>query len=239
MLGYKVELEAFEGPLDLLLHLIRKNDVEITNIPIALILDQYWDYLNLMDELNIDLAGDFLLMASELAHIKSRMLLPKPEPELEPEEDPRAQLMQRLLEYQRYREVSERLWQLPQLDRDVFKRRAKVEVAALPRLSCEIHALLQSYHALISRVDAPPLEPLAREHLKVTDRMYELLEILRSKPYVAFFSLCRDAAARELLVVTFLAILEMARLKWLGLTQAEPGAEIYLRPRELEEEAIA
>jgi segregation and condensation protein A len=120
---YTVRLEMFEGPLDLLLHLIKKNEINITDIPIALITEQYLDYLKLMKELNLDVAGDYLLMASTLLHIKSKMLLPpSPEQEEEGGEDPRAELVRRLLEYQKYKEAAAELERRPMLDRDVFIR---------------------------------------------------------------------------------------------------------------------
>ncbi len=230
---YKVDLEVFEGPLDLLLHLIKKNDVNIVDIPIAFILEQYMGYLDLLEELNIDLAGDFLLMASELAHIKSKMLLPDHGEGEDDEErgDPRADLIRRLLEYQRYKEAAEVLVQRPMLGRDVFTHGVPVEDdgEATP-MEVQLFDLVSCFNELLKKAPRQTVHEIQVERVSVTERIYELMDLLRDKAMVEFRGLFEKDATRDKLIVTFLAILEMARLKMLQVTQSQPYGEIYLVP---------
>ena len=231
---YKVDLDVFEGPLDLLLHLIRKNDVDIVDIPISLILEQYMEYLGLLEELNIDLAGDFLLMASELAHIKSRLLLPDhQESEEEEVEDPRADLIRRLLEYQRYKEAAEELIRRPMLGRDVFIPQVppeEIEAEEAP-VEVDLFHLVSCFYELLRKAPKKTIHEVQVERVSVTERIYELMDFLRNKSTVEFTSLfVGQELVREKLIVTFLAVLEMVRLKMIQVTQAQRYGEIYLIP---------
>lgn len=231
---YKVELEVFEGPLDLLLHLIKKHDVDILDIPVTLVLDQYMNYINLMEEMNIDLAGDFLLMASELAHIKSKMLLPKQEQgDLEEEEeDPRSELIKRLLEYQRYKEAATELTQRPMLGRDVFHQAGSAELLEPEEeiVEVELFSLISCFYEMLQKAPAKTVHEVSGESISVTDRIYEIMDGLKEKEMVAFFSLFENDKTRPQMILTFLAVLEMTRLKMLKITQAESLGEIYLKP---------
>ena len=231
---YKVDLEVFEGPLDLLLHLIKKDDVDIFDIPISHILDQYMEYLNLMEEMNIDLAGDFLLMASELAHIKSKMLLPDQGKGLEEEEgeDPRADLIRRLLEYQRYKDAAQELRSRPMLGRDVFQHGVPHEDFDEEEgpLEVEIFHLISCFNDLLKKIPKNKAHEIAAERISVPDRIYEIMALVQGKEMVEFHSLFEEHATRDRMIVTFLAILEMARLKMLKITQVDPNSEIYLVP---------
>jgi len=150
-----VRLETFEGPLDLLLHLIKKNEIDIYDIPIAMITEQYLEYLDMMRELNIEVAGDYLVMAAELGLIKSKMLLPKPEPEKEEEEDPRAELVRRLLEYQRYKDAAEKLVKFEILERDVFARIGQDEKEQRNQLiKADLWSLIEAFREICKRMDS-------------------------------------------------------------------------------------
>ncbi len=231
---YKVDLDLFEGPLDLLLHLIKKNDLDIVDIPVAFILEQYMAHLDLLEELNIDLAGDFLLMASELAHIKSRLLLPDQGEGEEEDElgDPRADLVRRLLEYQRYKEAAQELMQRPMLGRDVFTHGLPPEEpeAEESPVEADLFHLLSSFHELLKKAPKATVHEVHIERVSVTERIYELMDFFRNKTMLEFSALFEKEATRDRLIVTFLAILEMARLKMLQVTQAESYGQIYLVP---------
>jgi Uncharacterized conserved protein len=232
--AYKVDLEMFEGPLDLLLHLIRKNDVDILDIPVTLLLEQYLEYLNLLEELNIDLAGDFLLMASELAHIKSKLLLPDTGEEgaAEEEGDPRAELVRRLLEYQRYKEAAEILVKRPMLGRDVFTQGHPpddFEAEAEP-VEVDVFQLVSCFSEILKKAPKKTIHEVQVERVSVTERIYELMDRLREQKMVEFSTLFEGEVTRERLIVTFLAILEMSRLKLLQVQQSANCGEIYLLP---------
>ncbi|MFO1463595.1 MAG: segregation/condensation protein A [bacterium] len=232
--AYKVDLEVFEGPLDLLLHLIKKNDVDILNIPISLVLEQYMEYLNLLEELNIDLAGDFLLMASELAHIKSKLLLPDYDKKDEEEEgdDPRAELIRRLLEYQRYKEAATALASRPMLGRDVFSHNIPpdpIEEEESP-VEVDLFQLISCFYEMLKKAPKQTVHEVRVERVSVTERIYELMDRLRGQSMAEFRSLFEGQATRERLIVTFLAVLEMVRMKVLHLTQNQTYGEIYLVP---------
>ena len=175
---YKVDLEVFEGPLDLLIHLIKKNDVDILDIPIALVLEQYMEYIGLMEEMNIDLAGDFLLMASELALIKSRMLLPQDAQvdEIEEGEDPRSELIQRLLEYQRYKEAAQELIERPMLGRDVFLTNnpdIEVESEEEAPIEADLFQLLSSFHKILQKA---PKQKIHEVHAERINTLFTVLQ---------------------------------------------------------------
>jgi segregation and condensation protein A len=232
--NYRVDLDLFEGPLDLLLHLIKKNDLDILDIPIAFILQQYLDYLNLLEELNIDLAGDFLLMASELAHIKSKLLLPDQggEEAEEGAEDPRFDLIKRLLEYQRYKEAAQTLDARPMLNRDVFIHRSPAEDSQpdAEKVEVDLFQLVHCFHELLKKAPKVTVHEVEGERISVSERIYELMDQLKEKEVTEFSKLFEGDVTRPQLVVTFLAILEMVRLKLLHIKQAGALDEIYLTP---------
>jgi segregation and condensation protein A len=226
--AYAVKLPAFEGPLDLLLHLIRLNEVEITDIPIARVCEQYLEYLDLMRELNLDVAGEYLLMAATLAWIKSRMLLP-PEPGEGDEEgpDPRAELIARLLEYERYKEASEELAGRRWLGRDVFAARGP-EPEPPPEGEREIEVgLFELVEALRRALASAPVAGRAHEvetePITVRERMIAVMRLLETRESAPFEDALLDAgrpASRALIVATFLAVLELTRLAALRIFQA-------------------
>lgn len=231
---YKVDLEVFEGPLDLLLHLIKKNDVDIFHIPISVVLEQYMDYLGVIEEMNIDLAGDFLLMASELAHIKSKLLLPADEQGEEEDDgdDPRSDLIQRLLEYQRYKEAAQELLARPMLGRDVFQQGVPFEDVDEEEESMEVDLfqLISCFYDILKTVPKSTLHEVAADRISVTDRIYEIMAALKDCEMMEFTKLFDGQLTRQRMIVTFLAVLEMVRLKMLKITQSERMGEIYCRP---------
>ncbi|MBF0492266.1 MAG: segregation/condensation protein A [Deltaproteobacteria bacterium] len=232
--AYKINLPAFEGPLDLLMHLIRKNDVQVENIPIVTILEQYLHYINLMQELNIDLAGEFILMAAELAHIKSKMLLPEEKSEEEDEgEDPRAELARRLLEYQRFKDVASRLAERPFLGRDVFIHPPYRETGNIeePVLQADSYKLLLAFNGVLKRLKPEKYHEVAMERLSVSQRIYQLIEYFKTASSITFEEVFETAQTKGECIVTFLALLEMIRLKLIRVWQAEAQAAIRIELR--------
>jgi segregation and condensation protein A len=239
-----VKLSVFEGPLDLLLHLIRLNEVDVTDIPIALIAKQYLEYLGLMRELNLDVAGEYLLMAATLAWIKSRMLLP-PAPGEEEDEgaDPRAELIARLLEYQRFKEVAEELRERQILGRDVFEARGSSPESA-PEAEREIEVglieLLDAFRKILRGVESADLRhEVATETISVRERMIAVMDALHARDVIEFDQIFQTdgevSPSRTMVVVTFLAILELVRLSALCLYQGlgedgVPEGPIHVRP---------
>lgn len=227
----EVFLEAFEGPLDLLLYLIKRQNIDILDIPIADITHQYVKYIELMDVLQLELAGEYLLMAAMLAEIKSRMLLPRPEGEEGDEDDPRAELVRRLQEYERFKRAAEDIDELPRLERDVVPVTAEVVelrlVKALPDVS--IKELLVAFKDVMARAEMFSHHHISRETLSVRQRMSEVLSVLRSREFVEFVRLFKPEEGRMGVVVTFVAILELLRESVLELVQAEPFGPIHLR----------
>jgi segregation and condensation protein A len=221
---YTVRLEMFEGPLDLLLHLINKNELDITNIPIALITEQYWEYLRLMKVLNLDIAGEYLLMASTLLYIKSKMLLPTSSEEEEEEgEDPRAELVRRLLEYQKYKKAAVELERRPLLDRDVFIRLMTVDIdepAEEEKVEVSLFELLEAFRQVLERVKSETIHEVILERLSVEEKVQEILSLLqKEKRSVAFHHLFPEQASRRVIIVTFLAILELVKMKLVRIFQ--------------------
>ncbi len=226
--AYKVKLDAFEGPLDLLLHLIRKNEVNIYDIPIALITEQYLGYIELMQELNLDVAGEFLVMASTLIHIKSRMLLPRPETAQEAlfeEEDPREALVRRLLEHQKYKAAAELLHERETLRSAQFMR-PDARVAEIagddyePELEVDLFSLLSAFKQVLERARERPPVLLPPEQVSIETRIEQLLERLSETEACGFEDLFENDATRADMIVTFLALLEMIRLKLIRVFQS-------------------
>lgn len=233
-LDYTFRLEGFEGPLDLLLHLIQKNELDIFNIPIALVTEQYLEYLKLMKVLNLDVAGEYLLMASTLLHIKSKMLLPKSLEGEEEEEDPRAELARRLLEYQRYKEAAGELEKRPMLDRDVFIRLMAPELEEVPEeesIEVNLFELLEAFRQVLERVRADTVHEVILEHLSVEDKIQEILTLLeRENRSVVFHRLFPEQASRRVVVITLLAILELVKMKRIRIFQLVPFETIRVSP---------
>ena len=226
--AFPVKLSNFEGPLDLLLHLIKKNEVNIHDIPIALITQQYLDAIQLMQELNLDVAGEFLVMAATLIHIKSKMLLPRPETAAGvegEEEDPRDALVRRLLEHQKFKAAAELLHEREQL-RSAQWLRPDERVAELagddyePELEVDLFSLLTAFQAVVERAKLRPKVLLPPEQMPVEVRIEQLLERLSETEACGFEELFADVNDRGGLIVTFLALLEMIRLKLVRVFQA-------------------
>lgn len=233
--AYRVRIEEFEGPLDLLLHLIKKNEVDIYNIPIAAITRQYLDYMEIMKELNLDIAGEFLVMAATLLQIKSRMLLPAtPEEDGEAEvEDPRAELVRRLLEYQRYRDASQLLNCRNLLGREVFARKFdapefdELEPVEEPA-DVELFELIEAFQKVLARVSVDTFHDVVADGISIADRIGEVLSVLHVEKTVSFDALFTTGMTRDLLVVTFLSILELCKLKLIKVVQTENRGAIWL-----------
>ncbi len=233
---YTFRLENFEGPLDLLLHLINKDELNIFDIPIARITEQYLEYLKLMKVLNLDIAGEYLLMASTLLHIKSKMLLPKPSKEGEEEnvEDPRAELVRRLIEYQKYKMAADELIRRPILDRDFFVRLTSLkedEIKEEERIEATLFELLEAFRKLLERSEKESVHEVVLDRITVEDKMQDIINLLqREKRSIAFHLLFPENASRRLIIITFLAILELVKMKIIRLFQVAPFETIRISP---------
>ncbi len=238
--AYHVKLDAFEGPLDLLLHLIRKSELNVYDIPIAVITKQYLDYVDLMQEMNLDVAGEFLVMASTLIHIKSRMLLPRPDPSQEdggPEEDPREALVRRLLEHQKFKAAADLLHDRETL-RGAQYTRADASVAAAagepfePELEVDLFTLLSAFRGVLERANRRPRMVLPPDQISIEDRIQQLLARLSETEACGFEDLFADGdGSRPFMIVTFLALLEMIRLKMIRAFQSTGFGEIRIYKR--------
>ena len=226
----KVILEAFEGPLDLLLYLIRKENLDILDIPMAPLTRQYLEYVEIMRTKNLELAAEYLVMAAMLMEIKSRLLLPRP-PALETaEEDPRAELVRRLLEYERIRKAAHALDELPQAGRDVVAISLWIEKAAAERLpQVDPQDLAEAWRSLLYRARLSRHHHISREELSVREHMSGILRRLRERRVLEFAELFEPARGVAVLVVTFLALLELARELLIEITQSECFAPIYVK----------
>jgi segregation and condensation protein A len=230
--GYRVTLEnVYEGPMDLLIHLIKKNRVDIYDIPIALITDQYLAYLEWMTSLNIDLAGDFLLMASTLMHIKSRMLLPVHEA-CEQEEDPRQEIVRPLQEYMEMKSAAEKLLQRNILGETTFIRKPVLEEkpphSEQSLILVSVFELMEAFQKILENVSPEHRVDLTAETISVKDRISQIIDILEQRGTVAFDELFSSIASKSDIVITFLAILEMAKLNLIRIAQHFPGSTIRL-----------
>lgn len=227
-----VQLEIFEGPLDLLLHLIKKNEVSITDIPIATITEQYLSTLELIQSLNLDVAGEFLVMAATLIHIKSRMLLPPGEEEDEEEEggDPREELIRRLLEYQRFKEAAEELEKREILRRDVFVRPSEVpdEMESVEFEVLSLFDLISALRHVLDRFPEERVHEVTLERISVREKMSSLLDDLHRRGKVIFQSLFEAAVSRLEVVVTFLAMLELVKIRAIRVAQEEREGPIFI-----------
>ena len=227
----EVILDAFAGPLDLLLYLIRRQNLDILDIPVAEITRQYVGYIDLMVELKLELAADYLVMAAILAEIKSRLLLPRPEAIEAFEEDPRAELVRRLQEYERFRQAAESLDQLPRLERDTATAHAHVPDRQVIRVPPEVdlREMLLALRDVLKRAELFGHHTIARQTLSVRQRMGDVLKTLEDHQFHAFESLFRADEGRLGIVVTFLALLELAKEQLIDVVQNGPLETIYLK----------
>ena len=236
--NYPVHLENFDGPLDLLLHLIKKNEVNIYDIPVALITQQYLDYVNLMQELNLDVAGEFLVMAATLIHVKSRMLLPRPDPAQEdPEEDPREALVRRLLEHQKFKAAAELLHERETVRSAQWMRPDErvAEVAGEPEepeIEVDLFSLMSAFRQVLERAKQRPTMHLPPEQISIETRIEQLLARLSVTDACGFEELFADVQTKAGMIVTFLALLEMIRLKLVRVFQGGAFGEIRVYKRE-------
>jgi len=231
----KVRLEAFEGPLDLLLHLIQKNKLDIKDIPIALVTAQYLEYLDFMKALDVVIAGEYLVMAATLMHIKSRMLLPRPAPDDEDYEDPRLEIVRPLQELMEIRKGAEFLSQRPLLEVDVFLPGPEPELekmeqdnSARPLLEVSLHELVSAFKEVLGGSGLPRALEVAKAKVSLSARMEEITDLLNSKKRLSFFELFSPKQDRLYLIVTFMALLELAKLGKTRLIQEAPGRDIII-----------
>ncbi|MBY0249423.1 MAG: segregation/condensation protein A [Nitrospiraceae bacterium] len=233
-LPYQVRVEKFEGPLDLLLHLIKKNEINIYDIPIALIAQQYLEYIEAMKDLNLNVAGDFLVMAATLLQIKSKMLLPADEAALDEEDgpDPREELVRRLLEYKTYKEAATRLDGQEKMWREIFSREQPptepVETDETLLENVSLFDLVDALQGILDRNPGKKLIEIMPDNLTVRERMNVILELLEGKDSVSFVDLFEQTSHRLVVIVTFLAMLELIRLRVARVFQAEAFGPILV-----------
>ena len=232
----EVFLETFQGPLDLLLYLIRRQNLDILDIPIFEITKQYVGYIEALQELRFELAAEYLVMAAILAEIKSRMLLPRPESTEEEEEDPRAELVRRLQEYERFKLAAEQLEELPRQERDFLVARAYLKdrkVVQIPP-DVELQEMLIAFAEVLGRADLFGHHHIQMEPLSVRERMTRVMQTLSDRPFCTFRELYSEDEGRMGVVVTFLAVLELLKGKVVDLVQNEPYGPIYVKNIEAE-----
>lgn len=234
---YKINLEAFEGPMDLLYYLIKKNDINIYDIPIAFITDEYLKYINTLKELNIDFASEFLVMAAELAHIKSKMLLPQTSNEEAEEPDPRQDLVRRLIEYERFKEAALKFDKRHILQRDVFAPNASA-FSDVPReetimLEGNAFQLLDAFNKILEKLPKDSaLQKAAINRISISERILQLVELIKFGKTVSLNDLLpKEGLTRNLVVATLLAMLEMIRLKMIKIYQGGQFETIYVTGR--------
>jgi len=222
---YRVKLDVFEGPLDLLLHLVKKNEVDPSDIPVAIITDQYLAYMELLQQLDLDIAGEYLVMAATLLHLKSRMLLPADEnPEEEEGEDPRAELARQLLEYQRFKDAAELLTLRDQLDRDVFSRspvRDENETESDIIYDVSLGDLLDALQEVLKRAAPEVVHEVMLEHISLRERIVVILDTLRERSSMLFTEMFPLNSTRLQILTTFLAVLELVRTRMVSIQQEE------------------
>ncbi|NOQ50877.1 MAG: segregation/condensation protein A [Desulfuromonadaceae bacterium] len=232
-MSIEIRLENFSGPLDLLLHLIKTTEMDIYDIQMVAITEQYLAIIEQMKQLDLDAAGEFLLMAATLIHIKSRMLLPASEEVADEEEvDPRAELVRRLLEYQRYKGAAETLEKLPQLDRDVFVGQFFpadiLEAETDGEIAVGIYQLADAFHRLLKEIPAEVFHEVVREQYSVVEHISLLLDRLSAAERLAFREIFATRPTRQELVVTFLAMLELVKMRMVKIEQVTEFGEIWL-----------
>jgi len=230
----EVFLDTFEGPLDLLLYLIKRQNLDILDIPIAKITRQYMEYVELMKEVRLELAGDYLVMAAMLAEIKSRLLLPRSSPVDEDEEDPRAELIRRLQEYERYKQAAEDIDALPRIGRDLFETVIQFPDRNTTRPDPEISLdeILNAFSEVLKRADMYTHHEIEREQLSVRERMSQVLAAVNTESFTEFTSLFPCSEGRAGVVVTLIAILELLKNGLLEMSQTEPYGPLYVKSME-------
>lgn len=241
--AYQVRLEMFEGPLDLLLHLIKKEEINIYDIPIARITDQYLEYLKLMEALDISVAGDFLVMAATLIHIKSKMLLPA-EPALEGEaeslEDPRRELVEQLLEHQKFKSAAEMLHSRSEVEQAVYGRAAIESDEQNPEIAASVFDLFEVFQKILSRIQERVQMEIARDEMTMAEKVEEIRRLSAEKERFDVVELFERARSRRELVLTFLALLELVRLSFIRIAQETVfGSIIAIRREPVETAARA
>ncbi len=233
----EVILESFEGPLDLLLYLIRRQNLNILDIPIAEITTQYMAYVEVMRRQNLDLAAEYLVMAALLAEIKSRLLLPQRE-NVDDEEDPRAELVRRLQEYERFKQAAEDVDDLPRSERDFLPLTIAPIISKkdIPLPDIELDEVLRVFNEVLSRLDLKVHHQIKRETISVRARMTQVLDRMMGKEFVSFEHLLIEGQGRLGIVVTFLAVLELLKSRVIDLVQVDPYEPIYVKPVTASEE---
>ncbi len=240
--AFRIALPSFEGPLDLLLHLIREHKIDIFDIPIALITEKYLQTLKLMKELDLDIAGEFLLMAATLAHIKSRMLLPNPEPvpeEDEPQADPREELVKRLLQYQKFKAAADELARQDLLDREVFTRRAHLDQIPLGDnevgfVEVSIFKLIQALDRALKNAKVEIQHQVLVDRISLSETITAMVERLKATPRSSLLTVLEGNRSRLQILMTFLALLEMTKLGLIRIYQEEGEDDILISARDPE-----
>ena len=233
---YQVQIGDFDGPLDLLLFLIRRHEIDIFDIPIAFICDRYVEELSRMEDLNIDIAAEYMVLAAELIHIKSKLLLPKPADIAEDDEDdPRAELVRRLLEYQKYQKGASQLKDLYQLGRDIFDREPEdlpPREGEIPLKEVGVYALVSAFQKVVDRQKPEFRHHVALEHVSVQERIDDMIVRLVKTPKLSFKGILEHYMGKTQIIVTFLAMLEMCKFQLLRFYQLEDeNAELYIQAR--------
>ncbi len=232
--AYRVKLEIFEGPLDLLLYLIKKDEIDIYDIPIGRITEQYLTYLELMQELDIAVAGDFLVMASTLIYIKSKTLLP-PEPKIEGEEDlnedPRAELVERLLEYQKFKSAAQTLYSRGEIESACYTRGPLETDSNNPEVSATVLDLLRVFREILKRAESLIEKEIARDEVTIAEKLAQIHDLLERYEQINVRALFEMSRSRRELIITFLAFLELVKEWKIRLVQRELFGEIYARKR--------
>ena len=227
----EIFLDAFEGPLDLLLYLIKRQNLDILALPIANITHQYMEYIELMREMRLELAAEYLVMAAMLAEIKSRMLLPRPVEE-DDEDDPRAELIRRLQEYERFKQAAEDLDEIPRMQRDIQEINViQTEVVTEEKLpQVDLKDLMHALNDVLKRAEANAAHEIKQEPLSLRERMTQVLSALSVDDFVEFSSLFTKDEGRDGVIVTFIAILELLKERVIEIVQSEVFAPIYVKP---------
>lgn len=239
-MDYNFNLETFEGPLDLLLHLIKKEEVDICDIPIARILDQYMEYMRLLELMDINVAGEFLVMASTLMYIKSKLLLP-PDPSEEEEEDPREDLMQQLIEYKKFKEVAGYLEEQEESQSNVFYRGTDDRMQLGDKeivYKVGLFDLMGAFQEVLARPIEEVIREVVQEEVTMEDCLADIVEMLKVQDELVFAKIFANIRSRIHLIATFLAVLELIKIKEVIVFQKEQFGEIIVRKISLEDELV-
>ncbi|MFH1847549.1 MAG: segregation/condensation protein A [Candidatus Omnitrophota bacterium] len=234
-MSYKIKLNIFEGPLDLLLFLIKKEKIDIYDIPILKITDQYIEYLDLMKMLDLEIAGEFLVMAATLVHIKSKLLLPQEEDGLlEEEEDPREDLVRRLLEYKKYKEAALSLREMHEESKNIFMRKGEggkgkiISAEGEEYFEASLFDLITAFKKVLGKVSKKAFHKVIKNRFTVRDKIHEIYHMFTKRSVVRFFSLFQDANDKDEMIVTFLAVLELVKMREIFIVQKEMFEEFEI-----------